>query len=466
MSTNGVSVPNSASGAGRSIAWFHCFAGIAGDMALGSLLDAGAGFGEVMSLLERLPIGGWGLEVAPVLRGGIAASRAIVTVNDNVVVRTYAHIVGLVEEARLPDRVAQRALATFAALADVESRLHRRPVDQVHFHEVGGHDTIIDVVGTAAALEVLGIDEVRASPVATGLGMVRAAHGMLPNPAPAVVALLEGVPTWGRNISVELTTPTGAALLAALSSGYGPMPPMRVTAQGFGAGTRDLDELPNCTQVVTGVRVDRLLGSSKAVSVGDGVVVPVSTDADSDAGQPIAQLEATVDDATGEQLAHAIGALLEAGAYDAWLTPVVMKKGRPGFVVHALGDTSLVNQLRDVLRVSTGSLGIRMTTGERWPVARSIESVWVDGQMIRVKVSASSVKAEYEDVARVARRLGHSLRDVAFRAEALWRDQHGESDGQRSGGSRGLGALDDIVRRPDVPGAEPVTWGDDGDDPA
>ncbi len=161
----------------------------------------------------------------------------MVSAEDTVVVRTHAHIVGLVGEARLPERVTRRALATFAALADVEARLHRRPVDQVHFHEVGGHDTIVDVVGTAAALEVLGIDEVQASPVATGLGMVRSAHGMLPNPAPAVVALLEGVPTWGRNMQVELTTPTGAALLAALASGYGPMPAMRVTGQGFGAGS-------------------------------------------------------------------------------------------------------------------------------------------------------------------------------------------------------------------------------------
>jgi uncharacterized protein (DUF111 family) len=165
------------------MAWFHCFAGIAGDMALGSLVDAGADVDEVVSLLERLPLGGWRLEVEQVLRGGIAATRAVVSVEDNVVVRTHAHIIGLVEEARLPERVTRRALATFAALADVEARLHRRPVDQVHFHEVGGHDTIVDIVGTAAALEVLGIDEVRASPVATGLGMVRAAHGMLPNPS-------------------------------------------------------------------------------------------------------------------------------------------------------------------------------------------------------------------------------------------------------------------------------------------
>jgi hypothetical protein len=410
----------------RTLAWFHCFAGIAGDMALGSLLDAGADLAEVVGLLERLPLPGWRLEVEPVLRGGIAASKAVVTVDDNVVVRTHAHIVGLIEEARLPERVAGRALATFAALADVEGRLHRRAVDQVHFHEVGGHDTIVDVVGTAAALEVLGIDEVEASPVATGLGMVKSAHGLLPNPAPAVVALLEGVPTWGRPMTTELTTPTGAALLAALSSGFGPMPAMRVTSQGFGAGSRELDELPNCTQVVTGVRVDRLTGAGIATS-GDGDLGPhagVSVDGDADAGQPVAHLEVNVDDATGEQLAHALAELLEAGAHDAWLAPVVMKKGRPGTVVHVLCDPARVLVVRDVLRAATGSLGVRLTSGERWPAARTIESVWIDGQMIRVKVGAGRVKAEYEDVARVARRSGASLREVAFRAEARWQQEH------------------------------------------
>jgi uncharacterized protein (TIGR00299 family) protein len=394
----------------RTVAWFHCFAGIAGDMALGSLLDAGADLGEVLGLLERLPLGGWSLEVEPVLRGGIAATRAVVRAEDTVVVRTHAHIVGLIGEARLPERVTRRALATFASLAEVEARLHRRPVDQVHFHEVGGHDTIVDVVGTAAALEILGIDQVRASPVATGLGMVRAAHGMLPNPAPAVVALLEGVPTWGRDVPVELTTPTGAALLAALSSGYGPMPAMRVTAQGFGAGSRELDELPNCTQVVTGVLVER----------GE------AADGEADSGQPVAHLEANVDDATGEQLAHAVGALLDAGAHDAWLAPVIMKKGRPGTVVHVLADPSQVVRLRGVLRDTTGTLGVRVVAGERWPAARSVHSVWVDGQMIRVKVAAGKVKAEYEDVARVSRRTGISLRELAFRAEARWRDEQAE----------------------------------------
>lgn len=441
--------PDPADGGGRrapTMAWFHCFAGIAGDMALGSLLDAGADLGEVLALLERLPVSGWSLEVQPVLRGGIASSQAIVTVQDSVVVRTHAHIVGLIEEARLPERVARRSLAIFAALAEVEAGLHRRRVDQVHFHEVGGHDTIVDVVGTASALEVLGIDEVRASPVATGLGMVRSGHGLLPNPAPAVVALLEGVPTWGRNIPVELTTPTGAAILVALSSGYGPMPSMRVTGQGFGAGSQELDELPNCTQVVTGVRVDRYRGA-EAPGVGPSPVAG-GGDADADAGQPVLLLEANVDDATGEQLANAVTTLLGAGAHDAWLTPVIMKKGRPGSVVHVLADQASVARLRDVIRETTGSLGVRVSAAERWPVPRTLDTVWIDGYLVRIKVSSARVKSEHDDVAAVARRTGQSVRDVAFRAEAQWRSEH---EGRFQSAHSGHGVGDPS---PDRPGTE------------
>jgi pyridinium-3,5-bisthiocarboxylic acid mononucleotide nickel chelatase len=432
-----VVAPDAPTGPGaRTVAWFHCFAGIAGDMALGSLIDAGADLDEVLALLDRLPFGGWALEVEPVLRGGIAASRAIVTVHDHVVVRTHAHIVGLVEEARLPPRVAARSLATFAALAEVEAGLHRRPVDQVHFHEVGGHDTIIDVVGTAAALELLGVDEVRASAVATGTGMVRAAHGMLPNPAPAVVGLLQGIPTWGRDLPVELTTPTGAALLAALSAGFGPMPAMTVRSQGFGAGTRELDELPNCTQVVIGTRTGGRGGAGG--------------EPDADAGQPVAQLEVTVDDATGEQLAHAVERLLASGAHDAWLAPVVMKKGRPGFVVHALCDPVRVPELRAVLRSTTGSLGVRLTTAQRWPAARTLDSVVVEGQVIGVKVAAGRVKAEHDDVAAAARRTGLPLRELAVRAEASWLAEHGSGHGARPAPGAGtLRAVESVSRMAD-----------------
>src|SRR5579859_2026776 len=221
-------------------------------MALGSLVDAGADLDEVRSVLTTLPFGGWAIEAEPVLRSGVAATRVVVHVTETRVVRTHAHIAGLITEARLPDRVRSRALAPFAGLAEADGRLHRRPPAQVHFHELGGIDAIVDIVGTCAALELLEVDEVYASPVATGTGMVRTSHGVLPNPAPAVVELLRGAPTYGRDLPVELTTPTGAALLAALVVGWGPLPPLRIETTGFGAGTRELDGLPNAVQVVLG----------------------------------------------------------------------------------------------------------------------------------------------------------------------------------------------------------------------
>ena len=385
-----------------AIAWFHCFAGIAGDMALGSLLDAGADIDEVCALIERLPVPGWQLEVLPVLRSGIAASRVVVKAPDDGVVRTYAHISGLIDEARLPDRVRDRAQAAFGALAQAEGRLHRRPLEQVHFHEVGGVDAIVDIVGVCAALEVLGVDEVRASPVATGTGMIRTAHGILPNPAPAVVELLRGVPTYGRDVRLELTTPTGASLLAAMATSYGPLPLMTVAATGFGAGERDLDDLPNVTQVV--------LGDAGAVAA-----------AGEEPGQPVTVLEVNVDDATGEVLAHAVAALLDAGAHDAWITPIVMKKGRPAYTVSALADPALVDQVGRVLAAETGSLGIRGRRMDRWPASRTAGEVEIEGIPVRVKVSAGRVKVEHDDAARAARRTGLPLREVLSRAEGAWR---------------------------------------------
>jgi len=382
-------------------AWFHCFSGIAGDMALGSLVDAGADLAEVVGLLERLPMKGWSVEAEPVLRGGIAATKVHVRAEDTAVVRTYAHISGLVDEARLPIRVRDRAQAVFAALAEVEGRLHRRPPEQVHFHEVGGLDAIVDVVGTCAALELLGVDRVTASPVATGLGMVRSAHGVIPNPAPAVLELLRGVPTYGREISVELTTPTGAALLAALCVDYGPLPELTVAATGYGAGDRDLDGLPNMVQVVVGDTADPTLATPRP-------------------GQPVVLLEVNVDDATGEVLAHAVAALMDAGAHDAWVSPILMKKGRPAHTVSALCDPVLADQLAAVLTAETGSLGLRGTTLERWPAARTAGEVEVDGLPVRVKVSAGRVKAEHDDALRVARRTGVPLREVLTRAETAW----------------------------------------------
>lgn len=394
-----------------TVAWFHCFAGIAGDMALGALVDAGADVDDVRAVIRRLPVDGWRLDVEPVLRAGVAATHARVEVEERGIVRTYSHIAGLVEEGRLPPRVRERALATFRVLAEVEGRLHRRPTSQVHFHEVGGVDAIVDVVGTCVALEVLGVDQVHASAVATGTGMVRSAHGALPNPPPAVVELLRGAPTYGRDVNVELTTPTGAALLAALVSGWGPLPPMTVTATGFGAGSREIDGLPNTTQVVLGTAAPR--------------------DTRPGGGQPVELLEANVDDATGETLAHTVAALLDAGSYDAWVTPIVMKKGRPGHMVSALTDPAIAGQVAAVLTAETGSLGVRSATLERWPAARSIEQVDVEGLPVRIKVSPGRAKVEHDDAARVARLTGRPLREIRERAEAAWHTRETDEPDRR-----------------------------------
>jgi uncharacterized protein (TIGR00299 family) protein len=394
-----------------TVAWWHCFAGIAGDMAMASLIDAGADLALIERELVALPVGGWSLETEEVMRGGLAATQVHVRVKSSPVVRTYNHIVGLITEARLPPRARERALTAFERLATVEGKLHRRPVSQVHFHEVGGTDAIIDIVGTAVALEILGVDEVRASPVAQGTGMVNSAHGPIPIPAPAVVALLEGAPTYGTVHPFELTTPTGAAILAATCTGWGPMPSIDVMASGFGAGSRQIDGLPNLVQVVIGS-----LSQEQAP-----------------AGQPVVVLEANVDDVTGEILGATVAALMAAGALDAWVTPITGKKGRPAHVVSVLCDPGRVVPLRQILADETGTLGIRAQSWQRWPANREFSEVSVGGFPVKVKRGPKRIKAEHDDAARVAKLLALPVREVARRAEdaayRMFEDEEDPGDG-------------------------------------
>ena len=381
-----------------TLAWFNCFCGVAGDMALGALLDAGADVDAVRDIVAGLGVPGWKLVAEPTLRGGITATDVRVPVAESGVVRTAAHILGLIGEADLPERVRRRALATFGALATVEARLHGRPVEQVHFHEVGGLDAIVDIVGTCAALEVLDVGEVHVGPIALGYGMIRGAHGHLPVPAPATAELLVGAPTFGSDVPYELTTPTGAALMAALATRFGAMPAMNVAAVGYGAGDRELADRPNVTQVVIG-----------------------RSAADLAAGQDVQLLETNVDDVTGETLAYTVDRLLQAGAHDAWITPVVMKKGRPAHTVSALADPALAGRVARVMLAETGSLGVRAVTLQRWPQARALEEVRVDGLPVRLKVAPDRVKVEHADAAAVAAETGRPLREVTELATAAWR---------------------------------------------
>jgi hypothetical protein len=387
------------------IAWFHPFSGIAGDMALAACLDAGADIDGVRELLGRLDLPGWSLDVESVLRGGLAATHVTVRVEDRAGSRTAGAIVAIVEAAELPPRVRSRAVATFRALAEVEGRRHGVPAEEVHLHEVGGHDAVVDVVGTCAALELLGVDVVACGPVATGVGTASSAHGLIPVPGPAVIELLRGAAISQVDVPHELTTPTGAALLRALCSSWGPLPAMTITGAGYGAGTRELPSRPNVLQLVLGDATD-----AGAAGRGDG--------------QPLVELSANVDDATGEQLAHALATLLEAGAADAWVTPVVMKKGRPGHVVSVLADPAVAAPLAAVLTTETGSLGVRARAVDRWPAPRTMDSVDVDGHPVRIKVTPARTKVEHDDAAEVAKRTGRPLREVVSLAEEAARRRH------------------------------------------
>ena len=384
----------------RNVAWLHPFSGIAGDMTLGALLDAGAELSFVISTLEGLNVDGWSLTTEQVDRNGIRATRAVVDTPEQHHHRRWSDIRLLLEQASLPDRVRARALAVFEALAVAEGEVHGLPPDEVHFHEVGALDAIVDIVGSCAALESLNIDEVASGPVAVGVGSISAAHGILPNPPPAVVNLLEGIPTVSVDIDMELTTPTGAAIVKALADRVGPMPDMTIAGSGYGAGTRDLVDRANVTQVVVGTSTEVETAGGKGV-------------------ETVTELSTNLDDVTGEVLGHAIGQLVDAGALDAWATPIVMKKGRPAHTLSVLATPTDAPRLVDIMMSATGTLGVRTRQIERTVAARRMVTVSVDGHHIDVKVSDFRVKAEFDHVLAAAKALGLPVSEVAARAEAL-----------------------------------------------
>ena len=377
--------------------WIHPFNGIAGDMMLGALIDAGADVQQIRAGLEKLEVDGWTLHAEPVLRNGISATNVTVEADEGHAHRTAADIAAIVDSSELTDTVRLKDKRVFDVLAEAEGAVHDKRPDEVHFHEVGGIDAIVDVVGVAIALDLLNIERVVVSPVGVGHGMTKSAHGRIPHPAPATVRLLDGIPIKGIDTSVELTTPTGAAIVRAFADAYGHSPAMTVTASGLGAGDADVPGHPNLLQVL----------------VGDAVDESVLSD-------PLLVLEANIDDLTGEYLAHAIEILLEAGALDAWITPIEMKQQRPAVTFSTLIDPIHLDRIGAVFLSETGSLGFRSFGVDRRSVPREIGRVEVGGQSIAIKTSAETTKAEFRDVVVAARALNRPARLVASEAEAQW----------------------------------------------
>ncbi|WP_419908053.1 nickel pincer cofactor biosynthesis protein LarC [Candidatus Poriferisodalis sp.] len=395
---------------GGTVAWFDPVSGIAGDMALGALLDAGADLEFVIERLQTLGVDGWRLSAERVRRNELAATRAVVDAPEGHHHRRWRHIRELLERAPLEDRIRGRALAAFEALAVAEGQVHGVPPDEVHFHEVGALDAIVDIVGVCAALESLGVDEIACGPVAVGKGTIHAAHGVLPNPPPAVGYLLSGHPVVGVDIDMELTTPTGAAIVAALASVFGPVPPMTLTSVGFGAGTRDLPGRPNVTGVLIGTPATETSHPDTGL---DGSMAAIDG---TETTTELVELATNLDDVTGELLGHAIDELLAAGALDAWAVPIVMKHGRPANTLMALCSADEVTALGDLMARLTGTLGLRARTVVRTALERHISTVDVDGQTIRVKHGPHRSKPEWADVVAAAEALGRAPADVAREA--------------------------------------------------
>ena len=370
------------------VAHFDCFSGISGDMVLGAVLDAGVPADAIRAMLASLglPIT---LEVEKVKRCGFAATKATVIAPDEEDYRFLPDIEAIIARAAMTDRQRQLASSVFRRLAEAESKSHGMPLEKVHFHEVGALDSIADILGAAVGLDLLGVDRFTSSPVPTGIGTVKGAHGLMPVPAPGTAELLRGVPLAPSDVKFELTTPTGAAILTTVAAEYTASPAMTVETIGHGAGTKDFLDRPNILRL--------LIGTATPVS-GDSVVV----------------LETNLDDVSGEVIGYATERLFAAGALDAYSIPVQMKKGRPGVLLGVIVSPANVAAVEAVLFRETGTLGVRRHTCQRTVRPREAGTVETPWGPVAVKRAGGpeQVTPEYEDAARLAREAGVPLREV------------------------------------------------------
>jgi hypothetical protein len=383
------------------IAYFDCFSGVSGDMCLGALVDAGLPLADLAKALEGLRLRGFALRSRRVSRGALFGTKVEVVVG-----KAHDRPMGpreirrVLTAARLPETARERSLAVFERLAEAEGVAHCASAAAVHFHEVGAIDSLVDIVGTIMGCHLLGLDGIYVSAVNLGSGTIEAGHGTIPVPGPATAELLKGLPVYQAGPACELTTPTGAALMATLANGTGAMPAMTVSAVGYGAGNADPPGWPNALRL--------FLGEMVSPAESDRVML----------------LETNLDDMNPQGYELLIDRLLAKGALDVTLTPVIMKRGRPGIVLSVLSDPAKVEPVLRVLFAETTTLGVRVQEVARRLLAREVTEVPTRFGPVRVKVATASgrgrpLKAcpEYQDCRRIAERTGLPLRDVVREIE-------------------------------------------------
>jgi uncharacterized protein (TIGR00299 family) protein len=379
------------------IAYLDCAGGVSGDMLIAALLDAGAPEEALRAVPGRLGLEGVDVSLVRVERHGIGALHLDVVSGEghHHGHRSWRSIREQLETAELVDSVRERAIAVFQRLATVEGRIHGVPAEDIGFHELGAVDTLVDVVGAVSLLEELGVRRLECSPLPMGHGVVRAAHGVLPLPAPATAELLVGAPVFGVDIEAELVTPTGAALASTLADAWGPLPAMTLERIGYGAGSADFPERANLVRVL----------------LGRGALRPAEADHD------VALLETNLDDLSPELVPDSVERCYAAGALDVWTAPVAMKKGRPGIVLSALTRPETEAAVARAILEETTALGVRVSRLHRYELEREERMVDVDGRQVRVKLGLLdgrivNVKPQHDDCAAVASVTGATVKSV------------------------------------------------------
>jgi len=383
---------------GKKILYYDCFAGISGDMNLGALVDLGVDAGHLKSELEKMNIEGFRLEVKPDMRKGISGTKVTVVIEnpENEKHRHLSHIETLISKSTLPDRVKEKSLAIFMQVAEAEAKVHNIPIEKVHFHEVGALDSIADIVGAAICQEYLKVDEIQASPVQLGGGLVKCAHGMMPVPAPATAEIVAGIPVKTGLVDYEATTPTGAAILAATVDRFVSGMDLVVHKTGYGIGQRD-GEIPNVLRVYLAEGNPKL---AEDVEEEEAVM-----------------LECNMDDMNPEWYSHVSELLFEAGAADVFMTPIVMKKSRPGHMLSVLCSQDVAEHMKEIFFRETSSIGLREHSVKKSMLRREMIRVQTSFGEIEVKRSyyggkVVNEKAEFEQCRRLAREHGVTLEQI------------------------------------------------------
>lgn len=376
------------------IAWFDCSSGISGDMILGALVDAGVPFDKLKEGLLQLNLEGYSISANTVLKKGVKATKVDVVIESpDLPGRPLKDLRQIISDSNLSQEIKTKSLSIFQRLAVAESVVHNCPVEDVHFHEVGHIDTIVDIVGSVYAFHLLGIDKVISSPVDTGSGSVNMSHGIFPIPAPVTAELLKDVPVYSSGIERELTTPTGAAIITAFASSFQPLPKMTLSKIGYGAGGWELSEKPNILRVFIG------------------------EDAGAYGADEVCVIETNIDDMNPQVYEYLMDRLFEAGALDVYITPIIMKKNRPAQMLSVIADTGTLNVLREIIFRETTSIGVRVGKLSRFVLTRDIKEVQLPYGRVRIKISEGpdgvhNIVPEYEDCKALALKTGIPLKDI------------------------------------------------------